>query len=85
MKSQMDISKLYDPDSEYLYISNSGIQHLASIYDSSNPQKNVEWTTDFTIELPIKVKKAGKGFILIIMLKTNFYIYLRIRATLYFS
>lgn len=57
----MDISSIYDQGKENLYISASGLQKLISIYDPSNPQKNVDWTTDFSIELPIKIKKEGAG------------------------
>lgn len=46
---------------EYFYCSPEGFQKLASIYDPKDPYKHFNWTTDYTIEMPIRVKKAGKG------------------------
>ncbi len=60
----MDLSKI-SHENERLYISNSGLQRLASIYDVTNPHKNVEWTTDFTVELPIKLKQNGNGYFIV--------------------
>lgn len=58
----MDINKFYDKEKENIFISPSGLTRLVSLYDQSNPMKNIEWTTDFSIELPIKLKKQGPGF-----------------------
>lgn len=54
MKKNKDIN-------EYLYISDLGLKRLSTITDSSDKNKNFDWTTDSTIELPIKLKKYGAG------------------------
>lgn len=46
---------------EYLYISNEGLKKLIEVWDPKNPQKNFNWTTDYTLELPIRLKKTGPG------------------------
>ncbi|EAR97244.2 acyl-CoA synthetase (AMP-forming)/AMP-acid ligase II (macronuclear) [Tetrahymena thermophila SB210] len=48
-------------DNEYLYCSPEGFQRLASVYDPKDPYKNYNWTLDYTLELPIRVKKSGPG------------------------
>jgi long-chain-fatty-acid--CoA ligase ACSBG len=30
-------------------------------FDSMDPSKNVIWTTDYQVELPVRVKKHGPG------------------------
>lgn len=50
---------------EFLYISNEGLRRLTQTLDPQNPQKNFNWTTDYTLELPIRLKKNGPGFVLI--------------------
>ena len=57
----MDLSKIIDPQTESLFISKEGFGRLARNYDPANPQKNFEWTTDFSVELPIKLKRSGSG------------------------
>ena len=44
---------------EYLYISPDGLQKLSSIYDPKDPHKNINWTTDYKFELPIRMLKSG--------------------------
>lgn len=46
---------------EYYYISPEGFARLGSIYNSEEPLKHTIWTTDYTVELPIAVKKSGPG------------------------
>lgn len=60
----MDLSKILHDNSERIFISKAGRKRLGLIFDPTNPQKNIEWTTDFTLELPIKVKKKGLGIFL---------------------
>lgn len=31
------------------------------MYDSKDPLKNVLWTTNYRLELPIRVRKSGPG------------------------
>jgi len=31
------------------------------MYDPKDPQKNFNWTNDYTIEMPIRIKKSGDG------------------------
>ena len=46
---------------EYLYLSPEGFQNLFHLYNPNSPQKNFNWTTDYTFELPIHLKKSGPG------------------------
>jgi long-chain-fatty-acid--CoA ligase ACSBG len=48
-------------ENEYLYISPDGLKKLATVYDQKEPAKNVNWTVDYTLELPIRMKKTGPG------------------------
>ena len=48
-------------DSEYLYISPEGLNKLAIVYDPNDFAKNINWTIDYTLELPIRMKKFGPG------------------------
>ena len=63
-------------EDEFLYISNDGLKRLTRTWDPKNPQKNFNWTTDYTLELPIRLKKTGPGtpktsFHLIILILTR--------------
>ena len=53
-------------DNEYLHISPDGLKKLSTAYDPKDPFKNINWTVDYTLELPIRMKKAGPGWITII-------------------
>jgi long-chain-fatty-acid--CoA ligase ACSBG len=46
-------------DDEYYYISAGGLNKLCEIHDPKEPLKNVLWTTDYKLELPIKMAKSG--------------------------
>lgn len=48
-------------DNEYFYCSPEGFQKLASLYDPKDPYKHFNWTNDYTIEMPIRIKKSGYG------------------------
>ena len=48
-------------NNEYFYISPDGLSRLGKIYDPAEPNKHVNWTNDYTVELPIYVKKEGAG------------------------
>ena len=52
-------------DDEYYQISLEGLNKLVASYDSKEPLRNVLWTTDYSVELPILLKKQGPGIILI--------------------
>ncbi len=46
---------------EFVYISNEGLKRLNQIWSSSNPNKHLNWTVDYTVELPIRLRKQGEG------------------------
>lgn len=46
---------------EQLYISPEGIKTYGAKYDPRNPNKNLLFTTDYDVELPIVMKKSGAG------------------------
>jgi len=48
-------------NNEYLYISSEGMQKLAQVWDPKDSSKDFNWTVDYTMELPIRVKKSGPG------------------------
>ena len=48
-------------DNEYLHISPEGLKKLATVYDPKDPAKNINWTVDYTLEVPIRMKKLGTG------------------------
>lgn len=57
----MQVFKDFKEKSESLFISNEGLKNLILNYDPAKPQKNIEWTTDITLELPIKLRIEGLG------------------------
>ena len=48
-------------EDEYLYMTPQGLQRFGQIYDPKDPLKHILWTDDYTVELPIKMKKSGPG------------------------
>lgn len=66
-------SSTIDPD-EYLYISSSGFKAMVERKVDLNASKDVLWTTDYTYELPIRMKKEGPGKYI---LSLHIYIYKR--------
>lgn len=42
-----------------MYISPEGLQKLASVFDPKDPLKNVLWTADYRLELPIRMGSEG--------------------------
>lgn len=46
---------------EYLYMSPEGLERLSTLLDPAKPNKNILWTNDYTVELPIRVKREGPG------------------------
>ena len=50
-------------DNEYLFISAEGLKSLSEKKIDMNGAKDVIWTTDYTHELPIRIKKKGPGII----------------------
>ena len=49
------------PEDESLHISAQGLNEIINSFDSSCPDRNFLWTTDFRKELPIRLKKSGPG------------------------
>lgn len=50
-----------DPEDEYFYISSEGLKRLKEKNIDMNGTKDIIWTTDYTHELPIRIKKNGPG------------------------
>ena len=48
-------------EDEFIYISNEGLKIIKKLWDPKDPLKNFNWTTNFTLELPILLKKSGPG------------------------
>ena len=48
-------------EDETIFISSPGFQKLMARYEGENGGQDVIWTSDYNIELPIKLKKAGSG------------------------
>lgn len=46
---------------EVLQISPQGLARLSAEFDPKEPAKHIYWTTDYTMELPIAIKKSGPG------------------------
>lgn len=46
---------------EYFFISPEGMNQLRANYDGQKPSRNISWTTDINAELPIRMKKEGRG------------------------
>jgi len=46
---------------EVLQISPQGLARLSAEFDPKEPGKHIYWTTDYTMELPIAIKKSGPG------------------------
>jgi long-chain-fatty-acid--CoA ligase ACSBG len=42
-------------------ISGEGLNHILANLDHNNPSRNFLWTTDYKVELPVRVKKHGPG------------------------
>ena len=57
---------------ENLYISPEGLQKIFQVYDPKDPAKNVEWTTEYTVELPIKLKKINCPYCIYILYKLSY-------------
>ena len=56
-------------DDEYLFISADGLKSLSEKKIDINGAKDIIWTTDYTHELPIRIKKKGPGMIFFSFLK----------------
>lgn len=48
-------------EDETVYISAAGFEKLMARYEGENGGKDVLWTTDYNLELPIRIKKSGPG------------------------
>lgn len=48
-------------EDEFVYLSNEGLKRLNQIWNPAQPDKHLNWTTDYTVELPIRVRKEGYG------------------------
>lgn len=51
---------------EVVNISPEGLKRLAKLHDPQEPSRHLLWTTDYTVELPIYVKKYGAGKLFVI-------------------
>jgi long-chain-fatty-acid--CoA ligase ACSBG len=49
------------PDDEYLSVSKEGLEYILANFDVQVPDRNFLWTTDYRVELPVRVKKGGPG------------------------
>ena len=49
------------PEDQNLVVSKEGLEYIINHFDPQVPDKNFLWTTDYKVELPVRVKKAGKG------------------------
>jgi long-chain-fatty-acid--CoA ligase ACSBG len=49
------------PEDEQAVISKEGMQYILDHFDPSQPERNFLWTTDYRVELPLRIKKTGKG------------------------
>jgi long-chain-fatty-acid--CoA ligase ACSBG len=49
------------PDDEYLSLSKEGLEYILNNFDQQVPDRNFLWTTDYRVELPVRVKKSGPG------------------------
>ncbi len=48
-------------DDEFFYISKEGLAKILTKYDPKVPGRHMTWTTDYNVELPIRMKKSGPG------------------------
>lgn len=48
-------------EDETIFMSAQGFEKLMSRFDTENGGKDVIWTCDYNLELPIKMKKSGPG------------------------
>ena len=51
----------YIGPTEYAYISSEGLNRLVKEFDPADPEKNIVWTTDINVEIPIVMKNRGAG------------------------
>lgn len=49
------------PEDELLSISKEGMEYILKHFDPQRPERNFLWTTDYRVELPVRVKKDGPG------------------------
>jgi long-chain-fatty-acid--CoA ligase ACSBG len=49
------------PSDESMEISGKGLEYILKNYDPEVPDRNFLWTSDFRVELPVRVKKTGLG------------------------
>lgn len=59
MTSLSNLPKL--PEDETLHISSEGLDHILQNFDPSVPERNFLWTSDYKVELPVRIKKSGRG------------------------
>ncbi|CAD8081672.1 unnamed protein product [Paramecium primaurelia] len=46
---------------EQVYISEEGMKHILQTFDPKDPHKNILWTTNYKMELPLRIRKSGSG------------------------
>ncbi len=59
MTSNVSLPKLHED--EIMHISAQGMEHILKNFDPNVPARNFLWTTDYRVELPVRVKKSGRG------------------------
>jgi long-chain-fatty-acid--CoA ligase ACSBG len=60
--NQVPINNVFNlREDETIYISAPGFERLMARYDGENGGKDILWTTDYNLELPIRMKKSGCG------------------------
>ena len=48
-------------EEECFYVSHKGMKHVMKNYDPNDNLKNIQWTVDYNIELPIRLKKYSEN------------------------
>jgi len=46
---------------ENISVSSQGLANILNNFDSTCPERNFLWTTDYRVELPVRIKKSGPG------------------------
>lgn len=59
MESKFQFKTDFLQEGESCFISDEGRNKMKKAYDPEDPYKNVLWTTDYKMELPIKMREEG--------------------------
>lgn len=69
---ESSLSAPFLKSNEKLYLSPEGLKAFQESYDPSNPNKNLLYTTEYTRELPILMKKSGAGNFVLVVRESHF-------------